>query len=108
MLKPGDVVTVDFLGAISTKRRPSLVISSELYHTERPDVILAVLTTNLASATCSTDYVLQDWSLASLRSPTAFRAYFSTTLISKTIFIGRLSDRDWLQVQQCLKLATGF
>ncbi|KAF0250470.1 MAG: growth inhibitor [bacterium] len=105
MLKPGDIITVDFLGAASTKRRPTVVVSTELYHKERIDVVLAVLTTNLSLATCSTDHVLQDWNLAGLHSPTAFRPYLSTFLISNTTLIGHLSDRDWQQIQIKLKLA---
>jgi len=105
MLKPGDVVTVDFPGAATTKRRPTLVVSTELYHKERIDVVLAVLTTNISLATCSTDYVLQDWNKAGLHSPTAFRPYLSTFLISKTTIIGRLSDRDWQEIKSRLKLS---
>lgn len=108
MLKPGDVVTVDFPGAASTKRRPALVVSTELYHKERIDVVLAVLTTNLSLATCSTDYLLQDWNKAGLNAATAFRPYLSTFLISKTTIIGRLSDRDWQEIQLKLKLSIAF
>lgn len=108
MLKPGDVVIVDFPGATTTKRRPSLVVSTELYHKERIDVVLAVLTTNISLATCSTDYILQDWNKAGLHSPTAFRPYLSTFLNSKTTLIGRLSDKDWQQIQLKLKLAIAF
>ncbi len=61
MPKPGDVVTVDFPGAMGLKRRPVVVVSSVQYHRERPDVIVAVLTTNTAAATATTDYILQDW-----------------------------------------------
>jgi mRNA interferase MazF len=60
MPEPGDVVTVDFVGATGVKRRPAVVVSSRLYHAHRPDLILAVLTTQVATATAPTDYVLQD------------------------------------------------
>ena len=36
---PGDVVTVDFVGATGIKRRPAVVGSSGLYHQHRPDRI---------------------------------------------------------------------
>jgi len=51
MAKPGDVVTVDFPGALGIKRRPAVVVSTDTYHTTRPDVILAVLTSRVAGAT---------------------------------------------------------
>lgn len=60
MPKPGDVVTVDFPGAQGIKRRPTVVVSTDTYHNARPDVILGVLTTQVAKATAPTDYVLQD------------------------------------------------
>jgi len=40
MVKPGDVVIVDFLGATLMKARPMVVVSSTDYHKERPDVIV--------------------------------------------------------------------
>ncbi len=51
MPKPGDVLTVDFLGAAGLKRRPAVVVSSDAYNAERPDIILGVLTTNVSAAT---------------------------------------------------------
>jgi mRNA interferase MazF len=39
MADPGDVVTVDFLGATGPKRRPAVVVSSALYHQHRPDLV---------------------------------------------------------------------
>lgn len=58
MLLPGDVVWADFPGAKETKQRPCVVVSSELYQNTRPDVLLAVVTTNIAIATAPTDFVL--------------------------------------------------
>ena len=51
MADPGDVVTVDFLGATGPKRRPAVVVSSALYHQHRPDLVLGVLTSQVARAT---------------------------------------------------------
>ena len=99
-LSPGMVVTVYFEGAHAAKRRPALVVSTDLYHSTRPDIIVAVLTTNVSNATTPTDYVLQDWTSAGLRYPTAFRAYFECPETDEILsIIGKLSDRDWLEVQ---------
>lgn len=105
MPSPGDVVTVDFPGATGKKRRPAVVVSSDVYHSERPDLILGILTTNLPSATASTDYVLQQWSAAGLRAPSAFRSYFGMALPADVHVIGHLSDRDWLAVKDGVKRA---
>ena len=94
MLKPGDVVLVDFMGATGIKRRPAMVVSSDLYHAHRPDLILAVLTSQVASATAPTDHVLHDWTAAGLHSPSAFRAYFGMAIPLAVHRIGHLTSRD--------------
>lgn len=106
MFSPGSVVNVVFHGAQQSKRRPALVVSTDIYHAARPDVIVAILTTNVASATAATDYVLQDWVAAGLHRPSAFRAYLDCPPAHEIIsVIGQLSDRDWQEVQARLRLA---
>jgi len=97
-------VTV-FPGANVTKRHPAIVLSSDDYHKSRPDVIIGLVTSKTASASGPTDCLLTDWSHASLRVPSAFRAYLFTTLRSNATPIGRLSDRDWAAVRQCVAAA---
>jgi len=83
-----------------------VVISTDLYHSVRPDVILAVITKQVHQATAPTDYLLQDWQAAGLHVPSAFRAFLETqpaTSIAKEI--GKLSARDWHEVQARLRLA---
>jgi mRNA interferase MazF len=102
MPNPGDVVTVDFAGATGVKRRPTVVVSSHLYHLHRPDLILGSLTTQLAASTAPTDYILQDWAAAGLHRPSAFRAYFGMFTPSAVQVVGHLSDRDWRAIQECI------
>ena len=103
--EPGEVVTVDFVGATGIKRRPAVVVSSGLYHQHRPDCILGVLTTQISAATTPLDYVLQDWVSAGLHRPSAFRAYFGMATPAAVQVIGHLSVRDWQGVQACLARA---
>lgn len=105
MPDPGDVVTVDFVGATGTKRRPAVVISSALYHQHRPDLVLGVLTSQVSRATTPLDYILEDWSSAGLRQPSAFRAYFGMATLASVRGIGHLSARDWEGIQACLARA---
>lgn len=105
MPQPGDVVVTDFVGAMGVKRRPAVVLSTNLYHAYHPDVVLGALTTQVSAATTPTDYVLQDWSTAGLHAPSTFRAYMGTYLASAVTVIGHLSDRDGREVQARLKLA---
>jgi mRNA interferase MazF len=108
MADPGDVVTVDFVGATGTKRRPAVVVSSALYHQHRPDLVLGVLTGQVSRATTPLDYVLADWASAGLRQPSAFRAYFGMATPAAVRVIGHLSARDWEGIQACLMHAFAF
>ena len=106
-VQPGSVVVADFPGITGTKRRPALVISSDAYHGVRPDVILGLLSGQVAAATSSADYLLQDWRSAGLYTPTAFRTFLITLPREDVIaVIGHVSDRDWGEVQTRLRLAT--
>jgi mRNA interferase MazF len=109
MIAPGTVVLIDVMGAVLQKPRTALVVSSDVYHATRPDVIIAFLTTNLAAATGPTDYVLQDWVAAGLHQPSAFRSFISSRPTDEIIKeIGRVSDRDWDEIQKRLRIALGL
>jgi mRNA interferase MazF len=105
MLKPGDVVTVDFPGVERIKRRPAVIVSTEDYHNYRPDVIIGLLTSQTQSATAPTDHLLQDWTTAGLHRPSAFRAFLATLPAKLATPIGHCSDRDWQAIQDRLKVS---
>lgn len=42
--KSGDVISVDFPGVKGIKRRPAVIVSSSVYHENRPDVIIGLIT----------------------------------------------------------------
>ena len=108
MFDPGDVVVVDFPGVTGVKRRPAVVLSSLIYRANRPDVIVGLLTGQIASAGGPTDWPLQDWQFSGLRRPTAFRSFLYTTPRSEVIaHISRLSQTDWEAVRACLKNTLG-
>jgi hypothetical protein len=46
-LKPGDVVVGILFGAAETKVRPAVVIASDRYLRERPDMLVGILTTKI-------------------------------------------------------------
>jgi mRNA interferase MazF len=105
MRKAGDVVIADFPGVTGIKRRPAIVVSTDVYHAYRPDVIICVLTTQIASATAPTDYVLKDWAAAGLHRPSASRSFLATVPAAQVVLVGHLSNRDWQEVQARLELA---
>ena len=101
-LSAGDVVTVDFPGATGLKRRPAVIVSTDAYHKQRPDVILGLITSNVTASSTDFDHILQDWSVAGLNVPSAFRSYFGMAIPAHIRKIGRLSDRDWSAIKACL------
>lgn len=105
MVNPGDVVVIDFPGVIGVKRRPTVVISSAVYHAARPDIVVGLITRQ-ATALGPTDYILQDWSQAGLRAPSVFRSFFATLPpTTHPVCVGHLSDRDWQAVCLCVRMA---
>ena len=107
-MQPGDVVYADFQGTQGLKRRPCVVISTEYYHGERPDVLLAALTSQLRQAVSPLDYALRDWEEAGLTQSSLVKMYFGTRMQSQVTPLGQLSARDWEQVQLRLQLSVQF
>ena len=106
MLKPGDVVVVDFPGVTGIKRRPAVVVSSDEYHSARPDLIVGLITSQVAGSVGSTDHALADWSAAGLRLPSLFRSFLVTLPRTAVYHVaGHLSDQDWLAVRAKLGTA---
>jgi mRNA interferase MazF len=104
-VKSGDVVTVDFPAVTGIKRRPAVVLSSETYHENRPDVIVGLITSQTKNLGV-TDYVLQDWQTSGLRVPSVFRSFIVTLPPSANlVVIGKLSEQDSQGVRNCVKLS---
>ena len=103
--KAGDVVAVDFPGVNGIKRRPAIVLSSSIYHSNRPDIIVGLFTSQKRNLG-STDYVLLDWQESKLRVPSVFRCFIATLPPSANcIHVGYLSERDWQGVCACVKVS---
>lgn len=96
---------VDFPGVTGVKRRPTVVLSSGLYHAHRPDIVVGLITSR-AIASGPTDCTLQDWASAGLRVPCTFRSFFATLPpMANPVVIGRLSDADWRSVRERVRSA---
>ncbi len=105
MFSPGDVVVIDFPGVTGIKRRPAVVLSSDVYHASRPDIVVGLITSQ-SIPIGPTDYALQDWEAAGLRVASAFRSFFATLPPSAhPVVVGHLSERDWKAVRARLKAA---
>jgi len=103
-----DVVLVPFpfSDLSTTKVRPAVVVSSALYHATEPDLLLAALTSKVATATGPFDYLLSDWRAAGLRYPSALKPVLFTLDPARVIYrIGALTSADLAQVDQQLRRA---
>jgi mRNA interferase MazF len=105
-LKPGDFIVAAFPGARLTKTRPAVVLSTEAYHRNRPDVIVGLVTSRAPNFLVPTDCALLDWRQAGLHSVSYFRLFLVTLPQREVRLVGRLSDSDWESVQKCFE--SGF
>jgi mRNA interferase MazF len=106
-LQRGDVVLVPFpfSDQSATKVRPAVLVSSDDYGQNEPDIILAALTTQIASATGPFDYTLVEWQQAGLRFASAFKPVFTTLDPALVVYkVGTLTTVDLAQVDARLRL----
>ena len=104
-MKPGDAVVGMLVGSVETKLRPAVVISSRTYLSERPDVLVAILTTRQPLRMASTYYMLKDRQSAGLRAELCFRMFVLTIHRSELTVIGHLSEPDWSETPACVRRA---
>jgi len=105
VIEPGPVVIASFVGAVTTKIRPVVVLASPTYQQHRPDLIIGLLTSRRPSPLTPLDHALLDWTQANLAMPTYFRCYLGMCRAVAVRPVGRLSPRDWAAVQACLRRA---
>ena len=106
---PGELVVVEFPGVVATKRRPAVVVSSKLYHSQRPDLIVGLVTSQIPAVQTATDWLLRDWAGAGLRLPSLFRAFLYTVPRSEVLVrVGKLTQDDWDGVKTSMERAVGL
>lgn len=105
---PGDLVVMDFPGAVVTKRRPAVIVSSKLYHSQRPDLIVGLVTSQIPAVQTATDWLRVDWAGVGLRLPSIFRAFLYAVPRSEVIVrVGKLTPADWDGVKKSMEQAVG-
>ncbi len=103
------LVPFPFSDLSTTKVRPAVVVSSALYHTTEPDLLLAALTSKVAAATGPLDYVLGDWQSAGLRYLSALKPVLFTLDPARVLHcIGTLTPADMAQIDLRLLRALGL
>ena len=104
----GDVVLIPFpfTDLTATKTRPAVVVSSQLYHQTRSELLLAYVSSQVSKANPQIDYLLTDWAAASLPKPSFLRPKVAAIEPSLVVYrVGQLSVADLSAVDDCLPRA---
>jgi len=106
----GDVIVVPFpfTDQTATKRRPAVVVSSEAYNRERPDVILMAITSQVRPAPTVGEVAVVQWRAAGLLKPSVIKPLVTTIEASLVIRqLGTLSSDDQQALRQVLAAVLG-
>jgi len=101
----GDIILVPFpfTDQTTSKKRPAVVISSVNYNSERPDLIIMAVTSQIKPAEIIGEVIVQGWQEAGLLKPSAVKPVITT--IEKSLVIkvmGRLREGDQKALQKSL------
>ena len=102
----GDVILVPFPFSDQTtsKRRPSVIISSDTYNNTSQDIIIMAITGQTGSHIGVGEFLIEDWQSAALLKSSAIKSAIST--IEKRFvmkILGRLSSKDLSTLDKALK-----
>lgn len=106
----GDIVLVPFpfTDQSTAKRRPAVVVSSQGYHRERPDLIIMAVTSQIRSAAGIGEVTVRDWQAAGLLKPSAIKPVIATVERGLVIRrLGRLKDPDREALRRALSTIVG-
>jgi len=93
----GDIVLVPFPFTDQSvkKRRPAVVVSSERYNQERPDLIIMAVTSKARPTNVISETVIKDWQGAGLLMASVVKPVVATIEASLVIRrLGRLKEED--------------
>ena len=107
----GDVVLVpfDFTDRSGTKWRPAVVISSDRYNQETPDVLIASVTGNMRAVRHPGDRQIVGWQTAGLLMPSLAQAKIATIenrLVGRKL--GTLASGDVASLETGVREALGL
>jgi len=108
VLRARDVVLVPFpyRDRLAERARPAVVVSAAEYN-EHGDVIVAAITSHAPRV--ATDFALRDWAAAGLKLPSTVRILLATVAGERILLhVGRLTDRDWIEVQARVRAALAW
>ena len=76
----GDILLVPFpfSDQTSLKQRPAVVISSDIFQQQGPDVLIMAITSQVGTSLRSGEFLMRDWQTAGLLKPSAVKAAIAT------------------------------
>jgi mRNA interferase MazF len=106
----GDVLLVPFpfTDQSSIKKRPTVIISSNSYNSQKPDLIIMAITSQFNSSINFGEIVITDFAIAGLLKSSVIKPVITT--IEKSLVIrklGKLKKSDCQNLQQLIKLIIG-
>ena len=106
----GEIILVPFpfTDQSTSKKRPAVVICSQAYLNERPDLIIMAVTSQIKPASMIGEVIIQDWKAAGLLKPSAVKPVITT--IEKNLVLkpmGKLNDNDRIALRESLKVILG-
>ena len=106
----GDVVLVPFpfTDQTTSKKRPAVVVSSNRYNTDRPDVILMAITSHQSTRSRFGEVLVTDVNAAGLLKASTIKPIITT--IEKTLIVralGKLQRQDLTLLENSLSMIIG-
>jgi len=100
----GDVLLVPFpfTDQTITKKRPTIVISSDEYNRQKPDILLIAVTSQVNTRLEFGEMLINDWSKAGLIKPSAIKPIITT--LEKPLVIRKLGKLEALDIQSLQSL----
>lgn len=97
-----------FTDQTAIKKRPAVIVSSNDYNTNRPDIIIMAVTSQMRSSEYFGDIIIHQWKEAGLLKPSVIKPIF-TTIEKKLVLtnLGRITNADRLALQEALKKILG-
>ena len=106
----GDIILVlfPFTDQTTSKKRPAVVVSSDAYNNDRPDIILMAVTSQMRHLGKTGEATVEGWQEAGLLKPSLIKPILTT--IEKNLVLkklGRLSEKDRHTLQEVLRVSIG-
>ena len=108
--KFGNIVLVPFpfTDQSTTKRRPAVIVSSNAYNQNRPDIVIMAVTSQIHGSGYFGDVRIQKWQQAGLLKPSVIKPILTT--VEKSLVIkklGTIADNDIAALSEGLQSILG-